>query len=221
MKIICAFKKPPEGQDFDKVKLEEFPENQRGIWNQNIVTWFIKGDTRDNAFVDREAFLKRLINISWTEWDIEIPPVFIQAESEAEADVLIEFGARADDRYYKDSPTVLAYAGFPDGSLKGYMKIITDWNWNAHGQTGFNIIIVIIHELGHILGLPHSQRRLGKDMMDPWYNKNLLDISPFDVIRINDAYGVRVYDEPTHYERLEKANSLSKERIKNEEIAKS
>ncbi len=222
LQIVCEYHfKDPNNQIATEIEIVEFPERQRGIWNQSVVTWWIKGDTRDDAFEDREAFLKRVFNIAFTEWDIEIPVIFVQAVFEEAADIIIEFGTRVDDPYYSDRPMVLAYAGFPDGSLRGYIKFITDWNWNAHGLTGINILIVMEHELGHTIGLTHSLRKLGLDLLDPSYNRKILDASDYDIERAVGAYGPRIYEEPTHHDRLEKANSLSKERLQAEEIAKS
>jgi hypothetical protein len=220
LQIVCEYSyQDPAHPETSPVEIIEFPR-QRGIWNQNVVTWWIAGDIRDDAFEEREAFLKRCFNIGFTEWDLIIPVEFVQAASEEEADVIIEFGLRADDPFYSDRATVLAYAGFPDGSLKGYIKFLTDHSWNAHGEGGINIIIVTMHELGHTIGLSHSNKQIPEDLMAPIYSKHNDNATEYDTARAVAAYGERQYDHPSHKERLEIAHHKSKERIKNQEISK-
>lgn len=218
--IVCAYKVADPTNPTSGFEVEDLPDNQRGTWNKNVVTWWVNGYEKDEFFEKRYSFLRRLLNTAFTEWDIEIPIVFIQAESEEVADIIIEFGPRSEDKYYPDNTTVLAYAGFPDGPLKGYIKAFTDWDWNAHGRTGINFLIVMIHELGHTLGRPHSKRGLFKDMMDAFYNKNILDLSSYDIALALKAYGAREYDNPEQHERLEKAHSRSKIRLQKLEIQK-
>ena len=217
VKPVCAFRfKDPNNPQISEIEVDEFPR-QRGVWNKNVVTWWIIGEV-DAVFEDRVNFLTRCINIAWTEWDIEIPIQFVKAASEEEADVIIEFGGRANDPYYADNNAVLAYAGFPDGALKGYVKVFTDLDWNAHGQTGFNIIIVLTHEFGHTIGLSHSERQAIQDLMGPYYNKHIIEASDYDIARAVAGYGAREYANQDQHDRLEFAHANSKQRIKSQEI---
>ncbi|MHA2401559.1 MAG: matrixin family metalloprotease [Candidatus Kariarchaeaceae archaeon] len=222
VRVVCeySFKDPSSPHRSDNIEITEFPR-QRGIWNKNVVTWWITGDVLDGEFSEREAFLRRCFNIAFTEWDLEIPVSFVQASSEDAADITIEFGSKVNDPHYKDSPAVLAYAGFPDGSLKGYIKFFTDWSWNAHGEHGYNIIIVAMHELGHTIGLSHSNKQIPEDLMAPIYSRHHTEASEYDIARATSAYGVRVYDHPSHHARLATAHTRSKERIRNQEITNS
>jgi len=212
--IVCAVKAKDLASptDFTIETQDDVIERQHGVWNKGILKWWVKGDVRDELFDQREQFMIRCFNIAFTEIDIEIPLILIHAESEEDADIVIEFGANADDPYYAGNPNVLAYAGYPNGRLKGYMKIFTDWNWDT--KDSYNIITVEIHELGHILGRPHSERRLWIDMMDPIINSTITELSDHDVAGLIYGYGKRVYTSPTGYERLENANRIQKERLR-------
>lgn len=193
---------------------EFIPAKQRGVWNKGIIKWWTKGDQTDELFESRERYVNYIFNIAFTEIDIEIPIVFIKAESEADADIIIEFGKKEGDHYYPGdkSKNVLAYAGYADTHLKGYMKIFTDWDWNVFGN--LNIVSVIIHELLHIMGRPHSERGFNHpDIMHPSIRASKTELSDFDILGLTLAYGTRVYSGDNHHDRLEKANRRQKVRL--------
>lgn len=223
LNIICAIKAVPPMQALNdapegtRIQIVEKLENQHGIWNKDTIKWWIKGEP-DELFTLREQFMIRVFNIAFTEWDIEIPLVLIRATSEADADVIIEFGTRENDPYYSgdDGKWVLAYAGYPSGPLKGYMKIFTHWLWDVQGA--YNILTVIIHELGHILGLSHSERRVWEDIMDPIINAAVRELSDHDIARAVAAYGAREYSHHHRHDMLEKANRRQKIRLQLETL---
>lgn len=187
-------------------------EKQRGTWNRDTIKWWVTNHLKEEIFEQsREIFLRRIFNIAFTEVDIEIPIIFIQAESEDDADIVIDFTPRAEAEHHSTNTKVLAYAGYPDGVLKGIMVIFTDWDWNITGN--LNIISVIIHELLHLLGRPHSERKLWKDIMDPAINSKITELSDWDVLGLTTAYGTREYHHDTGHDRLEKANRHQKERL--------
>jgi len=223
MQIVCAVTKADlpayqtwtetEKPDFDTVLSTEFNlEKQRGTWNKDTIKWWVKHPEKEEIFdQSREVFLRKIFNLAFTEVDIEIPIVFIQAESEEDADIVIEFTKRKNAQYHSTNTNVLAYAGYPDGVLKGIMVIFTDWQWNVSGN--LNIISVIIHELLHLLGRPHSERKLWKDIMDPAINSRITELSDWDILGLTTGYGVREYSSESGHDRLEKANRHGKERL--------
>ena len=219
LKIICAIREARAelGEKIDDksaIVTEEYElEKQHGSWNKDIIKWWIKGEV-DEFFTARENFMKRVFNTAFTEWDIEIPLIFIQAESEADADIIIEWGTRQNDPYYSgdNGRYVLGYAGYPDGRLKGYMKLFTHWDWDVRGN--LNIVTVIIHELGHLIGRPHSKRGIRKDLMDPIINRLTVELSDWDIAGAVAEYGARIYKSGTGHDRLEKANRKGKIRLK-------
>jgi len=224
MQIVCAVTKadlpayqsetlqsPPE----TILSTEYDLEKQRGTWNKNTIKWWVTNHQKEEIFEkSREVFLRRIFNIAFTEVDIEIPIKFIQAESEEDADIIIDFTKRKDAQYHSTNLYVLAYAGYADGPLKGIMAIFTDWQWNVTGN--LNIITVIIHELLHLLGRPHSERKLWKDIMDPTINSRIRELSDWDILGLTTAYGTREYHHDTGHDRLEKANRHHKERLARE-----
>jgi len=213
MQLLCAIEKGNIQKDGDVVLEAQYElEKQRGVWNKDKLKWWVKGQHKEEIFDEsREVFLRKVFNLAFTEVDIEIPIIFIMADSEEDADIVIEFTKRKDAQYHSTNTNVLAYAGYADGALKGIMVIFTDWQWNVSGN--LNIISVIIHELLHILGRPHSERKLWKDIMDPSINSKIRELSDWDIKGLTTAYGERVYSTDTGHDRLEKANRHQKERL--------
>lgn len=217
LKIICTLKTKKVNDvanilDIIEVVSEEYSlEKQHGSWNKDLIKWWIKGEP-DEFFTEREYFMRRVFNTAFTEWDIEIPLIFIQAESEADADIIIEWGTRENDPHYSgdNGKHVLAYAGYPSGRLKGYMKIFTHWDWDVKGH--LNVVSMLIHEIGHLIGRPHSERKLRKDIMDP-YISSITELSDHDIAGAVAEYGARVYAHDSHHDRLEKANRRGKLRL--------
>ncbi len=223
MQLVCTITKADlpglpqsmleEKPESDTVLSTEFTlERQRGTWNKDTIKWWVKHPNKEEIFNDsRKVFLRKVFNLAFTEVDIEIPIVFIQAQSEADADIVITFMARKDSPYHSDNSNVLAYAGYEDGALKGVMVIFTDWDWKVTGN--LNIVTVIIHELLHIMGRPHSERRLWKDIMDPTINSKIKELSEWDILGLTTAYGIREYNTESGHDRLEKANRHQKARL--------
>jgi len=218
LNIVCELKTVPPGTTgSNAIETVYQLEKQQGTWNKDLIKWWAKGEV-DEFFENRLNFMKRVFNMAFTEWDIEIPLVFVQAESEEDADIIIEWGTRANDPYYSGSngDFVLAYAGYPSGGLKGYMKIFTHWDWDVKGD--YNTVTMIIHELGHLIGRPHSERRIWQDIMDPIINANVTELSDHDIAGATAEYGTREYSQDTHHDRLEKANRRSKERLRLQDL---
>ena len=211
LNVVCEFKAEDlESKTNFDISAIETVRKQRGIWNRDRLTWRVLNWTND---FEKERDIRYALNITFTEWDIELPIVFVEARDDEEADITIDFHYKKDDKYYSGTNSVIGYAGYPYGILRGVLVIFDDYDWNWHGQGGYNLIQVMIHEIGHILGFPHSTRGLREDVMDPYYNPRLVDLSSYDVEFAVASYGEREYTSPTGHDRLEKANRRQKERL--------
>ena len=171
--------------------------------------------------------MKRAVNIAMTTWNLEIP---IKIKSKytiwRKADIIISFRKAKDDQYFNERPGVLAYAYFPGTSKAGEIVFNTDYIWATHsdGILGseavklglvdqafptnklktWNILQTLIHEIGHSLGLRHDSDNNSRDVMDPYYDANVLDLSDRDLLRIRLKYGVRNWNSWTMYAYLKK-----------------
>ena len=171
--------------------------------------------------------MKMAVNIAMTTWNLEIP---IKIKSKytiwRKADIIISFRKAKDDQYFNERPGVLAYAYFPGTSKAGEIVFNTDYIWATHsdGILGseavklglvdqafptnklktWNILQTLIHEIGHSLGLRHDSDNNSRDVMDPYYDANVLDLSDRDLLRIRLKYGVRNWNSWTMYAHLKK-----------------
>ena len=66
----------------------------------------------------------------------------------------------------------------------------------------YNLLHTLIHEIGHSIGLTHSEGSgLEKTVMYPFYNEQL-DLTDYDIDRIVAIYGSRSWAHPAHYTRM-------------------
>ena len=168
-------------------------------WDNQVITYSIKNSTSDFDY------LRKALNLAMTSWDIEIP-IKLKYTNKT-GDINLEFSVS--DKYFTDSPGVLAYAYFPDsGALSGKIVFNDNYLWSIDGKpitaleytkrTGkqvsnmnnmfatYNITHTLIHEIGHSLGLIHSNFK--NDVMYPFYN-GVTILSDNDIIRITNKYG--------------------------------
>jgi len=137
---------------------------------------------------------------------------------------------------FKERPTVLAYAYFPgQGSVSGQIVFNDSYIWSTNGKSiigkkakelglidprssdtnqykTYNIIHVLIHELGHSLGLRHDAHGDTQDVMDAYYSGKL-NLSEWDILRIRLKYPARIFSRWSHYSRLKRAIRIIKSRL--------
>ncbi len=212
----------------------EFIEDQtewEGKWNKPVMYYEIIGTCRTMS----RRQVQKALNYAMTTWDIEIPIIFKPYWRGApvdKPDITIDFKGSNEDDHFKNHPSVLAYAYFPNqGNVSGKVVFNSDYIWDFQGKgikagnafkkgwidgtanpentiRTYSIIAVLIHELGHSLGLRHdvTGNRDGIDVMDAFYSgKDRLELSVRDIYRIVSKYGNRIYSRWSHYARLKKA----------------
>jgi hypothetical protein len=90
------------------------------------------------------------------------------------------------------SPGALACAYYPPGtgcsvgSQCGDVYFLSQLPWNTNGAA-YDIATVMLHELGHSLGLPHSFN--SASVMFPYYQGVRRTLSSFDIDAIRHLYG--------------------------------
>ena len=73
---------------------------------------------------------------------------------------------------------------------KGWVDLGTNDDVNIKT---FNIIILLMHELGHMLGLNHDTHGDTEDVMDAFYNSKMISLSDWDIYRILLKYNRRIW----------------------------
>ena len=150
-----------------------------------------------------------MVGLALSTWAAEIPIKFWHVKKGETPDIKITFQNDPNvDEFLKEKPTVLAYAYYPKTESQGvvvFNDYAYEWGVEAsnHGQIKvYNAIQVLTHELGHTLGLSHDTSHTGRDMMDPYYDGTLDNLSPNDIIRIRKKYGIRNFSRWNLYSRL-------------------
>ena len=173
-------------------------------WEHNPVTYAM---VRDSADITGKAEERIAMNLAMTTWDFEIPLSLRVVKKTDNPDITVEFKTKDEESYFKDHPSVLAFAYFPgQHSYSGIIIFNDEYRWSLDGKNvkvvnpdnsvsmvkTYNIITVLIHEIGHSLGLRHSESANSKDVMDPYYD-GMLDLSTEDIYRIRKIYGTRLW----------------------------
>ena len=186
--------------DFKEFTQEEWAHRFEG----QLVTYsVIRGsDDLPGVFPERLA-----TNLAMTTWDAEIQIILEWVPRNMNPDITIEFRPEAEDEFFKSRPGVLAYAYFPKTSREGEIVFNDRYVWgltegivdvtNPDGTISrvkqFNLIHTLVHEIGHSLGLRHSEGDSCKNCVMHWQYNGQLDLQPLDIERITQKYPKRTW----------------------------
>ncbi|XP_034024662.1 matrix metalloproteinase-20-like [Thalassophryne amazonica] len=162
--------------------------SQKPKWKKHTITYKIAKYTPDmkredveNSFLSamkmwRDATLLRFIKVN-----------------QGKADIVLSFARRTHGDFFPfDGPRgVLAHAFQPGEGIGGDVHFDEDETWTAgSGKQGYSLLAVAAHELGHSLGLSHSNDPTA--IMYPnykYYSSTKCSLAEDDVLGIQTLYG--------------------------------
>ena len=158
-------------------------------WDRKDFRYFIAG--RDTYDMERDVWDNEF-RLAFDSWSQVTPLKFHQVEGDKECDIVISVGNRKRQSFGKTGG-VLAWAQLPstrnfDGVLISKFDLAENWitPMESIAEHGTVLRSVAAHEIGHLLGLSHSNDR--DALMYPYIN-NALKPREDDINKIQRLYG--------------------------------
>ena len=194
-------------QDSTRILYDDFPyggENGKlqkfvlsgAKWSENNLTYYFKNGTSDITNAQKKAAFQEAFQL-WSD----VTPLNFEEVHTSNADIVIAFevgdhgdGYPFDNGGSLNSSNVLAHAFFPPpagGALAGNVHFDDYENWTTnlrpYGGQPIDLITVAAHEIGHSLGLRHSEDP--DALMYDYYKGSHRYLNEDDVQGIQEIYG--------------------------------
>ena len=162
--------------------------NVRSKWEKNRLTWRVtKFPSNDLS----EELVIRTMERAFSVWEAHADLKFTETdEGVGDIEIRWETGDHGDGDPFDKSGGTLAHAFFPrQGRASGDIHFDDDEFWTLGSFSGINLTQVAVHEIGHSLGLEHTNVRGA--IMFPSYEgyRPELDLARDDIEGIQALYG--------------------------------
>ncbi|XP_005378045.1 PREDICTED: macrophage metalloelastase [Chinchilla lanigera] len=169
---------------------------QRLVWKNHFITYRITNYTPDMRRQEVDDAIQKAFQV-WSD----VTPLRFRKIYAGEADIMISFayGDHGDFNPFDGRDGILAHAFGPGSGRGGDAHFDEAETWSANSR-GRNLFLVAVHELGHSLGLGHSNDR--KAIMFPNYgylDPRTFRLSADDIRGIQFLYGGPAKPQPTSH----------------------
>ncbi|CRL06209.1 CLUMA_CG019023, isoform A [Clunio marinus] len=172
-------------------------------WDKRNIGWHF--DHKNGKYASEASKIRFIISEALNIWQENSVLIFHEVTERSDADILISFEKieHYDVDGYPMNDPILAHAFRPGLTIGGDVHFREDLEWDfdvIYGQqaTGnrLSFFAVALHELGHTLGLGHSDRH--EAVMYEFYTVTTGVLSKDDIEGIHHIYGVpKDYQYPT------------------------
>jgi hypothetical protein len=166
----------------------------RGSWGRSNITFSFANGTNDIANDDERIAIRQAFQI-WADYG---SLNFTEVTSNADIEISWQVGVHGDGTPLDGTNGVLAHAFFPppngSGTIAGDIHFDDDETWTLadrptpSGQP-IDLVTVAAHEIGHALGLNHSN--VACALMNPFYYGSHRYLAQDDIDGIRSIYGNR------------------------------
>lgn len=176
--------------------LNEWPMEKN--WPDGEVSYRLNNFSEDF----KKEWQTRAVTVSLRTWQLRLERLNFRREYNRTANVDINISFKPQEVF--SSRFTFAHAWYPgQGDISGDCEINDAWNW----QPGVHLsdlarpplIPVLIHEMGHSLGLVHdtTQGAKNRELMYPSYDmgRKQTNLGPNDITRIQERYGARTISQ--------------------------
>lgn len=163
-------------------------------WDDLDITYFFENGT-DQLAGDLE---RDLVRRAFTLWSDQTPLTFTEVSRIAEADITVAWAVRdhADGDPFDGPGDVLAHASFPNpyDNAQVILHFDDEERWVDSETRNVDLLTVAAHEIGHTLGLAHSDDP--NALMFAAYSGPHRSLSADDVAGVQAIYGMASGPEP-------------------------
>ena len=196
--IACSFSAPANTSSKNGYRYDNLPDKPKAgsaisdykaisAWDKTNITYFFANGT-DKISGDHE---RDLVRSAFALWAAQTPLTFNETDNASSADILIRWasGDHGDGDPFDGPGNVLAHASYPNPYTKRqvFLHFDDDERWVDSDSENIDLLTVAAHEIGHTLGLDHSDDP--NAIMYPSYSAPHRFLGKDDIAGAQSVYG--------------------------------